>query len=663
MHAPHRGHLDVPPVVRIEPERDLTLADVVAVARGRGAVDAGPRARPAGVGFARVELAGDWEARCQRTADYVRHVMDVVHRHDVEGLARLVRERFAGHEALAGEQRIRDRYAPASIAGLLAAGEDDVEATRKLAERALIYGVTTGFGVNKDKPIRNRDDVVAMQVNILRSHATGVGDPFPVEVVRAAMLIRVRAFVEGWSGVRPELVRFIVELLNRGVHPWVPQQGSVGSSGDLCPLSHLFLVVIGEGHAWGAGGDRRAAPSRPGESLPPPTDFPAEPPRPAAEVLREAGIEPLASLEPKEGLALTNGTSVTTAAAALACYDASTLLGTANLAAAMSLQALRGCTRAFDPKLHAVRRHEGQSRAARAIFGLARGGSLLDQSADVQDAYSLRCAPQVHGAAWTAIEHAWDIIEREVNAVTDNPLLFPDAAGFDADQREPYDAYAKCIWDAYSGGNFHGEPVGLVCDYLKIAVAELANISERRIQHMLDRHHNRGLPANLWPEDASGTTPAGLNSGLMLTQYAAAALVSENKVLCHPSSVDSIPTSSNAEDHVAMSTTAARHARQVCANARSVLAFELIAAAQALEILQRRSADGESTGAPDQAGGGAGVVLSSAAAAAVEHLRSDRPGPPVPFLESRDMLMWPLVAAAAGRIADGSLLRAVQRST
>ncbi len=637
MDAPHRGHLELPEIVRIEPGRDLTLADVVAVARGRAGSDTGSGPQRGRVAYARVELAGDWEARCRRSADYVRHVMDVVHRHDEAGLACLVKEHFAAS----------GRRAPASIERLLAAGEGDADAIRKLAERALIYGITTGFGVNKDKPIRNRDDVVAMQFNILRSHATGVGDPFPVEVVRAAMLIRVRAFVEGWSGVRPQLVRFIVAMLNGGVHPWVPQQGSVGSSGDLCPLSHLFLTLIGEGHAWGPRDVAAAAPTAAG--LPTVAAVPPQPPRPACDALREAGLEPLATLEPKEGLALTNGTSVTTGVAALACYDASVLLGTANLAAAMSLQALHGCTRAFDPKVHSVRGHDGQRQAARAIFEHARGGQFLDESGDVQDAYSLRCAPQVHGAAWSAIEHVWQIVEREVNAVTDNPLLFSDASAFDAAEREPYDAYAKCLWDAYSGGNFHGEPVGMVCDYLKIAVAELANISERRIQHMLDRNHNRGLPANLWPDDASGTTPAGLNSGLMLTQYAAAALVSENKVLCHPSSVDSIPTSSNAEDHVAMSTTAARHARQVCANVRNVLAFELVVAAQALEILGRRADGGELS-----------AVLSPAAAAALTHLRTPWDGTAVPFLQSRDVVMWPLVAAAASRIADASILRAVR---
>lgn len=502
------------------------------------------------------------------------------------------------------------------------------------ARRALIYGVTTGFGYFKSRPLDSVQAAEQIQINVLRSHAVGVGPPMPIEVVRAMLLLRLRTFVEGRSAVRPAVLELLVEMLNRQVHPWVPQQGSVSASGDLCPLAHLGLALIGEGQGWlggGGGGDEGYATGAAGWDVR--TDR-RPPPRPMREVLAEAGLanRVLTTLAPKEGLALTNGTSASAAVAALAVYDAGILYGTANLAAACSLQALRGATRAFDPKVQAVRGHAGQQHAAAQIEGLARGGSLLDTSGDVQDAYSLRCAPAVHGAALTAIEHAWSVIEREINAVTDNPLFFdPQSDG------APCDNYAASIWDAYAAGNFHAEPVGLVADYLKIAVAELASISERRLQYLLDENHSRGLPANLWPDAAT----AGLNSGLMITQYTAAALVSENKVLAHPASVDSIPTSSNSEDHVSMALIAARHARQVNVNTRHVLAIELLAALQALELRQKE--DG-------------GAKLSPAAQRLLDAVRAGASGvPSISHLSGEDRILWPDQAALAARIASGAL--------
>lgn len=602
--APH------PERVVLAPERVLSIAGVVAVSRGDGKR------------FAEVRLEGDWRARCQRSADYVRRLLDTVQGRDDEALASLVRDFFADG-------------APPSVATLLAPPPGDPAVTRALAARALVYGVTTGFGNNKDKPLRSREDALRMQVNLLRSHAAGVGPPTPVEVVRATILLRIRSFIEGCSGVRPELVEFLVELLNRRVHPWVPQQGSVGSSGDLCPLAHLFLCVIGEGLAWTDGAS--------GASRPPEADRHGAP-RPAREALAQVGLAPLSHLEPKEGLALTNGTTFTTAYAALAVHDADVLLGTANVGAAMSLQALRGCARALDGKIHRVRRHAGQAEAAAEILAFAQGGNLLDTSDDVQDAYSLRCAPQVHGAAATAIHHAGDVLEREINAVTDNPLLFVEESGGEAGDTDPVDGFARCIFQAYSGGNFHGEPVGMVMDYLKIAVAELASISERRTQHLLDRHHNRGLPANLAADPTSG-----LNSGLMIAQYTAAALVSENKTLAHPATVDSIPTSANTEDHVAMAPIAARHAREIIDNTRHVLAIELLCGVEALEY---RCAD--------HPAGGAGARLSPAAAAVLRLVRGGSKAVAPAAALADDDLLWPRIAAVAAHVASGAVIQAAR---
>ncbi|MBN2208469.1 MAG: aromatic amino acid lyase [Candidatus Coatesbacteria bacterium] len=454
----------------------------------------------------------------------------------------------------------------------------------------LIYGVNTGFGVNRDKPIESYADCCKLSENILFSHATGVGPPLASEVVRATMLLRLRTFAQGRSGVRRELLILLAEMLNRKIHPFMPSQGSVGSSGDLCSLSHLSLVLIGHGKAWVE------------------PDYPA--PRPhtwddtidarrglmsGREALQAVGLEPLAPPEvpngsvakgtrlgPKEGLALTNGATVATAMAALAAHDAGRLLAAANLVGAMTLQAMSGTTRAFEPCVHDARRHEGQKAVAQQIMRLLVNPdpSGLDNRAAVtfqmQDDYCLRAIPQVHGAALAAIWHAREVIEGEMNAVTDNPLVFCEP------EDRPHETYDQrvgrpvSLWPVYSAANFHGEPIGLVADYLKLAVSELASISERRAQMLLDDNRNRGLPSNL-----SGGR-SGLDSGFMIFQYTAASLVSENKVLCHPASCDSIPTSSDAEDHVAMATTAARHLRMVILNLANVLAIEFICATQAL---------------------------------------------------------------------------------
>jgi histidine ammonia-lyase len=429
------------------------------------------------------------------------------------------------------------------------------------------YGVTTGFGQFKDKPIAPRD-LEQLQRNLLLSHSVGVGENtnpddlanyFPAEVVRGALVTRLNAFLKGHSGVRRRLVETVEAMINEGVIPLVPIRGSVGASGDLCPLSHLFAVLLGEGRYYVLGG---AGELRPAGELP-------------ALLATDA-----ASLAPtfKEGLALVNGVNFSASMLALAVHDAAVLADMADAAAAITLEALCGCTRALDPKVHTARGHDGQIVSAERIRTLLEGSRLVERAGAVQDAYSLRCAPQVHGASRDAIRYVLGVAQREINAATDNPLFFPEDG-------EPFDVRFRANWPewyrgdqrlAYSAGNFHGQPLALAADFLTIAVAELASISERRTQMMLDGNHNRGLPQNL-------TTRAGVNSGLMIAQYTAASLVSENKVLSHPASVDSIPTSANSEDHVSMSTHAARKLRTVLGNAQAVLAIELLTAAQAIE--------------------------------------------------------------------------------
>lgn len=427
------------------------------------------------------------------------------------------------------------------------------------------YGVTTGFGEFKDKPIAP-DDLEQLQRNLLLSHSVGVGensDPddlsnyFPADVVRGALATRVNAFLKGHSGVRRKLIEIVQAMLNRGVIPLVPLRGSVGASGDLCPLSHLFVTLLGEGRFYTLDDPTL----RDARELPAILGFTAEEMKPTF----------------KEGLGLVNGANFSAAMLALAVHDAERLANAADSAAALSLEAMVGCTRALDPKVHEERGHPGQIESARRIREMVIGSRLVERAGAVQDAYSLRCAPQVHGATRDTLRHVRGVAEKEINAATDNPLFFEES--------EPFDIQFRANWPewyhgdtrlAYSAGNFHGQPLALAADFLTIAVAELGNISERRTQMMLDGHHSRGLPPNL-------TTRPGVNSGLMILQYTAASIVSENKVLSHPASVDSIPTGANAEDHVSMSTHAARKLRTVLSNVRSILAIELLTAAQAVE--------------------------------------------------------------------------------
>ncbi|AET67169.1 histidine ammonia-lyase [Desulfosporosinus orientis DSM 765] len=404
-----------------------------------------------------------------------------------------------------------------------------------------VYGITTGFGKFSDVLI-SKDDAKKLQRNLIMSHATGVGEPLAPEIVRAIMLLRANALAKGFSGIRLSTLQTLIDILNAGIVPVIPEKGSLGASGDLAPLSHMVLVLLGEGEAFYK--DRRMS---------------------GGEALAQAGIEPVV-LEGKEGLALINGTQVMTAIAALAVWDAEILWESANVTAALTLEALEGILDAFDPKIHAARPHQGQVDVAAHMLNLTEGSTFVagEKNTRVQDAYALRCVAQVHGPSGDAIAYVKKVVETEINSATDNPLIFPEA-----DQ-------------VLSGGNFHGQPVALAMDFLGIAVAELANISERRLERLVNPSLS-GLPAFLTPN-------GGLNSGFMIVQYSAASLVSENKVLAHPASVDSIPSSANQEDHVSMGTIAARKARTIIDNTGNVLGMELLAACQGMDL---RSGQGE----------------------------------------------------------------------
>jgi histidine ammonia-lyase len=421
-----------------------------------------------------------------------------------------------------------------------------MEASRAVVDAAVrenrvVYGVTTGFGDLKDKHIPP-SDVRQLQINLLRSHAAGVGPDAPGEVARAMVLLRAASLAHGRSGVRPELVDALLLLLERHVTPAVPIQGSVGASGDLAPLAHLAQVLVGEGEAWlGALGEGNAKRM------------------PASLALRGAGLQPL-SLEAKEGLALINGTQFSTSIAALACADARALWEAGVAAAALSTEVLLGSLQPAREDVQSLRPYRGALETARRLRAFAEGSALVASHRDcgrVQDPYSLRCVPQVMGASWDALVHVEGQLEIEINSVNDNPLVLPEG-------------------DVVSAGLFHAQGVGLVADYLKIAVSEIASISERRIDRLTDARVSE-LPAVL-------SENPGLESGYMLAQYTAAALVSENKVLCHPATVDSIPTGSGMEDHVSMAPIAARHLRQVVDNAARVVALELLCGCRALEF-------------------------------------------------------------------------------
>ncbi|HZR33345.1 MAG TPA: histidine ammonia-lyase, partial [Terriglobales bacterium] len=434
-----------------------------------------------------------------------------------------------------------------------------------VAGNQVAYAITTGVGKLADVRIPP-DQIREMQVNLIRSHCAGVGEPLSAPEVRAMMLLRANSLAKGFSGVRAVLIDTFCEMLNRRVHPVVPARGSVGASGDLAPLAHLAIALIGEGEVMIAAEDGGYHGGR----------------IPARDALKEAGIKPIV-LEAKEAVSLINGTQGMLSVGALALLAAETLVDSADVIGALTLDALRGTDVAFDARIHTVRPHPGQVRTAENLRRMLEGSGIRESHRDcarVQDAYSLRCIPQVHGAVRDSLAHCRRVIETEVNSAVDNPLVFVRKPGPRNEGLRHEDAGAKSDShsEILSGGNFHGEPVAFALDFLGIALASLAGISERRLERMVNPALNEGLPPFL----AAG---AGLNSGFMMAQVTAAALASENKVLAHPASVDSITTSGNKEDYVSMGMTAAIKLKQIVANTRHVLAIEAMAAAQALDFL------------------------------------------------------------------------------
>lgn len=483
---------------------------------------------------------------------------------------------------------------------LAASARKRVERSRRCVEELLaggatLYGVNTGFGKLANQRIPPQE-VLALQENLLRSHAVGMGALLSIPVSRLALALRIQALAKGYSGVTLELVETLIEMYNRGVVPAIPEQGSVGASGDLAPLAHLALVVMGEGHAFVT----RGAPA-------------GKRPRPMSgrAALRRVHLTPHRPLA-KEGLALINGTQISTAILADALVQAWQLARIADVAGAMTIEATRSSQRPFDPRIQDVRPHPGQAACAANLRRLLADSEIMVSHADcpkVQDAYSLRCMPQVHGALRDGLSHITRVVEIEMSSATDNPLVFADTG------------------EVLSGGNFHAQPIAQAADLLAAAVADLSSISERRVENLVNPDLS-GLPAFLTPH-------AGLNSGMMLVQVLAAALVSENRTLSFPAGVDSIPTSANREDHVSMSTHAARKARMVVTNATRVLAGELLCAAQGLEFL-----------APLRPGQGAD--------AAYRHLREHvRP-------LGRDRTLHRDLEAVERLIRSGSLLTAVE---
>ncbi len=450
-------------------------------------------------------------------------------------------------QALTGDDLEIDHVWAVAVEGasveLSDAARERMRAAREVVERAAAsptrtYGVNTGFGRNVTQTIPS-ELADELQIRLLRSHACGVGDPYPDEIVRAALLLRANALANGHSGTRVEVAELLLECLARGVLPRVPSRGSVGASGDLAPLAHLALPLIGEGEAWFEG-----------ERLP------------GEEALRRAGLEPL-QLRAKEGLSLINGTQFMAAFGALGVVRARRLAAAADIACALSLEALQGSRIAFSPAVQELRPLRGQADSARNVLRLLDGSAVMDSHRwcdRVQDAYSLRCAPQVHGACRDLLRYVEETVAVELNAATDNPLVLPGEGGI------------------VSAGNFHGQPVAFALDTLAMAASELASISERRTERLVNPSLSDGLPAFLVPD-------GGLNSGFMIPQYVAAALVSENKSLAHPASVDSIPTSAGQEDHVSMGNAAGLKAWHVVGNAERAVAIELLAGAQAVELL------------------------------------------------------------------------------
>lgn len=421
---------------------------------------------------------------------------------------------------------------------------EHISSTRTLLDKMLMdekphYGINTGFGALATTKIPS-DDLAKLQLNLIRSHAVGVGEPLSFEESRILLLLRANTLSKGHSGCRPIILKYLTQLLSSGCAGYIPCKGSVGASGDLAPLAHQALLLLGEGKAMVDGELVQAS-----------------------HALKHADLKPI-QLEAKEGLALINGTQAMCARGCKQLLSSIQLMQLADQVGAMTTDALLGSQKAFDPRIQKIRNHPGQQTSAKIIGGMLKGSELLashQNCKQVQDPYSIRCMPQVHGATRDVIQHVQDVLEREINAATDNPLLF----------------IRDDKLDIISGGNFHGQPIALALDYLCMAMSELANISDRRMELMLDPHKSRGLPAFLTPNP-------GLNSGFMMLQVTAAALISENKILCHPASVDSIPTSAGQEDHVSMGMTSANKLKTVVDNVRTVLSIELMCAAQAIDL-------------------------------------------------------------------------------
>ena len=485
-------------------------------------------------------------------------------------------------------------------------------AARKLVERWIgsgetIYGVTTGFGEFSNVPI-DRQDIEELQQNLILSHAAGAGESLPAEIVRAMMALRVNALAKGHSGIRSVTLDLLVDMLNANIIPFIPSQGSVGASGDLVQLAHLVLSMIGRGRVW-AHGNARNEEQQGRRSL-----------ASSAKALQQAGLKPV-RLTAKEGLALINGTQMMTAYAALAVHQAKELCKLADISAGIAVEALRGSDTPFDKRIHQLRPFRGQIASAKNLRRLMYKSEIRDShrhgDTRVQDAYSLRCIPQVHGASRDAVEYVYDKVSVELNSANDNPLIFPK-------QRIHLE-----------GGNFHGQPIALAMDFLAIALSELANISERRIERLVNGSLS-GLPKFL-------TTHGGLNSGLMIAQYTAASIVSENKVLSHPASVDSIPTSANQEDHNSMGSISAQKAWRVLRNTQTVLAIELMCACQGLEFARTINSD-----RPMKSGKGIEAAFG-AVRRKIRHL-------------DRDRILYDDIQKAIALALDGSVIKSVEKS-
>lgn len=461
---------------------------------------------------------------------------------------------------------------------------------RLVAEGRPMYGINTGFGKFSDVAI-SEDEINLLQINLILSDAAGVGAPLPTDVVRGMLVMRANSLLNGFSGVRPVIVETILAMVNKGVHPIVPEKGSVGSSGDLCPLAHMVLPMLGLGEA-----EYKGVVMDGGEAM------------------KKAGI-PVVELRAKEGLALINGTQCMTSVASHAMADARMVVKAADIIGALTAESLCCIINAYDPRIQSIRMHGGQINVASNMRRLLEGSGYTTHQGEVrmQDSYSLRCIPQIHGASRLAMDYVSSVLENEINAVTDNPVVFVDSG------------------DVFSGGNFHGQPVAIAVDTLGIAVSELGNISERRVAKLIDPALNHGLPAFL-------VKTGGVNCGFMIPQYAAAALVSENKVLAHPSSVDSIPTSAGQEDHVSMGTIGARKAAVMVSHTRSVLGIELMSASQAMDLQPQKAKMGKGT------------------AAAYKVLRDK-----ITFMEN-DRVLYKDQKIAADLIADGTLVAAVEEA-